>query len=529
MIMSCTFATLVRAACLGGAAGIVACRTTPGTGEQPAPDIPSPVYRTPTITLPPATVTKPPTVRERLEQLADSVAQSTRWRGARLGMLVVDAESGDTLLSRDADKLFVPASNQKLLTAAVALQVLGAEHRWRTPILLRGGQAGSTWQGDLLIVGRGDPSWSDSLRTGGALSSFDDVHRALVARGIHHITGSIYTVGDAFPGVTTGAGWEVDDLDGPYAAPVDELLLNEGMLEVRVRGGARAGAPVQVSLHPTRNYPPVDIQARTGSGERLRVQYDSTASSLVVTGTLGVNESTRALVAYRHPNDAVRIALYEALGARGVGIGRAPCCAARAQVQLPHADASDTLVVLESPPMQDVLARMQKPSQNQVAEMLFRTSGLVGTGFGDADSSRALAIRTLNALGIDTADVAYRDGSGMSRHNFVTPRAIVTVLSAMQHSPHFNMWYTALPIAGKEGTLLRRMRGTPLEGNVRAKTGSLNRVRSLSGYVTSADGRMLTFSLLANNYVGPSRDVDEVHEMLLEFLASVPVAVERTR
>lgn len=460
-----------------------------------------------------------------LEQVADSILALPAWRGARWGMLVVDATTGDTLLSRDADKLFLPASNQKLLTAAIALDVLGPDFRWRTPVLLDGTQHGTTWRGDLVLVGSGDPSWSDSLQAGGALRAFAPIVEALRARGIRKLEGSIVAAGDAFPGSTIGSGWEVEDLDGVYGAAVDELTLNEGAFRIDVSGGSRSGAALRVTRSPVSQYPPVVVLGTTAlDGERLRVAYDSIAHAVVVTGSLRADERRVVRLAYRHPNDAVRAAVAEVLRDAGITIdssvadrrGSARETGDSNPATIPH---GDTLVVLESPALSAILPRMQQPSQNQIAELLLRTAGRVATGSGSADSARAVARRTLIAFGVDSLSVAFRDGSGMSRHNFITPRALVQVLHAMHHSQYADVYRGALPVAGVSGTLEHRLKGTPAQGAVQAKTGTLNKARALSGYVTTAGGQLLYVSLLCNNYTTAARDVDEVVDHLLVLLA----------
>jgi D-alanyl-D-alanine carboxypeptidase/D-alanyl-D-alanine-endopeptidase (penicillin-binding protein 4) len=181
--------------------------------------------------------------------------------------------------------------------------------------------------------------------------------------------------------------------------------------------------------------------------------------------------------------------------------------------------AADTVTVIESPRFAEVLARMEKPSQNQMAELFFRTAALHVTGSGSADSAQALGARTLASWGISGADAAYRDGSGLSRHDYVTPRAIIRVLDVMRRSPHFDLFRESLPIAGVDGTIRNRMRGTPAAGNVRAKTGTLDKARSLSGYVMTADGRLVMFSMLANNFTVPTRDVERVQDLLAAMVA----------
>ncbi|MBL0940502.1 MAG: D-alanyl-D-alanine carboxypeptidase/D-alanyl-D-alanine-endopeptidase [Gemmatimonadaceae bacterium] len=483
----------------------------------------------------PAAVVPSPTVREVLRGIADSVLASPMWRNARWGMLVVDPVRGDTLLSHDADRLFMPASNQKLLTGAIALQVLGPTYEWRTPVVLRGRKQGKTFVGDVLVYGSGDPSISHALRGGDASIAFAQVSSALKERGITRITGRILPAGDAFPGATTGFGWAWDDFDAGYSAAIDELMYNEGELYVQVRAATRVGKPVLVQTLPTRSYPEVVVRATTRDTvvpvgaprpARLEIAYDSIGQRLVVDGTLALGDSARVTVAYRHPADAFVAALRERLADSGIVVSSPSRPAAKMQGATPAEAISpkagdDTLVVIMSAPFADVLRRMQKPSQNQIAELLFRTSALVGTGFGRADSAQVLGARTLALWGITSQDVAYRDGSGLSRHDYLTPRAVVRVLDAMRKSPWGAMFYETLPVAGVDGTIANRMRGTPAAGNVHAKTGTLDKARSLSGYVTTADGQPLLFSMLANNFSVPTREVERVQDLVATYLASV--------
>lgn len=507
-------------------AGVVTatgCASRPAGAPPLPPHQPEPVApEMIPVVLPMATIAMPGT-RDTLQYLVDSVLAAPMWRNARWGILLVDPARGDTILSHDADRLFMPASNQKLLTAAIALQQLGPDFRWCTPVLLHGTQRGSTFHGDLLVQGSADPSISDALRGGRAASAFDPVIDALRARGITRITGRVLPWGDALPGATTGFGWAWDDFDASYSAAVDELMYNEGELHLRIKAGTKVGKRVSVQRAPTEKYPPLRIEAVTRDSVApgpnaprpapLSVAYDSVGQTVVVSGSLPLGDSTRVTIAYRHPGDAFVAALQEALAAQRIALRgtliRHP--AGRQHI--------DTLTTIESVPFADVLRRMQKPSQNQIAELLFRTSGYVASGHGSVDSARAVGARTLAGWGISTQDVAYRDGSGLSRHDYVTPRAVVRVLDAMHRSPWFDLFREALPLAGVDGTIANRMKGTPAQGNAHAKTGTLDKARSLSGYVTSRDGRLLFFSLLCNNFSVPTREVERVQDLLVSTMA----------
>jgi serine-type D-Ala-D-Ala carboxypeptidase/endopeptidase (penicillin-binding protein 4) len=176
--------------------------------------------------------------------------------------------------------------------------------------------------------------------------------------------------------------------------------------------------------------------------------------------------------------------------------------------------------VLVSPPLRTILPALLKPSQNQIAEILLRTIGLERGGLGSADSARKIVGQQLLAWGVQPDGFVIRDGSGLSDQDLLTPETIVRVLDRIQRDTAFAIFFDALPIAGVDGTIKDRMKGTLAEGNVHAKTGTLAKARSLSGYVTTADGERLIFSILANNTTTPGSVVTHVADQIAASLAA---------
>jgi serine-type D-Ala-D-Ala carboxypeptidase/endopeptidase (penicillin-binding protein 4) len=497
-----TTAALLLAGCAGA-------HTTP-----PAPAAPTPA--------PAAAPAAPRDERAELRAFVDSMAGAPEFRSAQWGILVVDPVRGDTLVSRNADKLFVPASNMKLVTSAVGLAQLGPEFRWSTTLLARGPVRGGVLDGDLVVRGEGDPSISTHLR-GDALAPLRDLADSLRAHGITRVRGRVVAAPSPFPDAPLGYGWEWEDLDEPYGAGVDALYFNEGFTEIVVRAGARAGDPPRAATRPASRYPGLDVRATTvprmanpadslAGRTRLALAWDSTRSRVLVGGTIALGDSVVLQLAFRDQTAAFLAAFGEALAARGIRVDGA------------RRDSStrvDSIVALASPTLAEVLPYLAKPSQNQIAELVFKTVGRHATGIGSADSAAAAVSRQLLAWGAQADGFAVRDGSGLSRHDFVSPRTLVLVLDAMRRHPAFRAFYDALPVAGVDGTLEKRMRGTPAEGNVHAKTGYVDKARSLSGYVTTADGRVLLFSALCNNYVVPTRAAERVQDALAARLASL--------
>ena len=466
-----------------------------------------------------------------LRATIDSLVNAREFRNAHWGILIVDPAKSDTLYSRNAGKLFMPASNMKLLSGSTALTQLGPDFRYRTTLAARGAVREGVLTGDLLVIGRGDPTISDHMRRD-AMLGLAEIADSLSAHGVRRVAGRVVAAGNAFPGSVFGYGWTYDDFEDDYSAPIDELNFNEGFSTVTVRGGEAAGDPVSVTTSPARTFPRVRVlattvpasaelasagngnQRRRASATRIDVIKDSTFfGGFVVTGVIQASDSVDVVVTHHNPNDAYVAALTEALRSKGIAVDGALSIDSTARV--------DTLFAVQSLPLREIMPALMKPSQNQIAEILLRTVGLERAGVGSADSGRAVVVRQLLAWGADSGGYLVRDGSGLSRYDYVAPETIVHVLNAMRQSPNFQLFYESLPIAGVDGTIRTRMKGTKAEGNLHAKTGTVAQARSLSGYVTTADGRMLIFSMLCNNFTTPVSEVTRVQDVIGATLAAL--------
>jgi D-alanyl-D-alanine carboxypeptidase/D-alanyl-D-alanine-endopeptidase (penicillin-binding protein 4) len=481
--------------------------------------------------------------RASLRTSIDSLLDDPRFHNAFWGVLIVDPVHGDTLFARNADKLFIPASNMKLVTGSVALVRLGPDFRFRTVFASRGRLNQGVLDGDLVVIGRGDPTVSDHMMHD-AMIPLRAAADSTVAHGIHSVTGRLISEGDAFPGNNVSAGWEWDDLTEAYGAGVDELMFNEGFTNIILHAGKRPGASAIASTTPLADYPPVRAHVRTAAPvvgsttADLRVTFDAAHSAVNVEGALAPRDSTTLLVAYPDQTSAYLYAFADALRAAGITLRTQPVAAPAeapavsslgelgAVTPAPLGHPIDTLFILTSPPLRDVLAAMLKPSQNQIAEVLLKTLGLEFTGVGLADSGRRVIESQLSAWGVPSDGYVIHDGSGLSRHDYVSPATLVRILTAMAGDSTFPAFYDALPIAGVDGTLETRMRATAAAGNVRAKTGSVDRARSLSGYVTTTDGTRLIFSMLCNNWTTPVHDVEQVQDFISARLASLDLAAK---
>lgn len=448
------------------------------------------------------------------------------FRSATWGILVVDPERGDTLYRHNPGKLFIPASNQKVLTGAVALRQLGPDFRYRTTLASTGTITDGVLGGDLVVTGSGDPTVSDRM-AGDAMTPLRAIADSLVARGVRRIAGGVTRGGDTFPGPAAGYGWAWHSLDSPSFAGVDDLTFNEGVTRLVVRGGRSIGDVPTVSTLPARTFPRIRVLARTGAAAeqpatpgrggraRVRARPDSSdLSVLVIEGEVAAGDSVMISITQRDPTTAYLSALREALVERGITVDGQVSPAGPASA--PH-----PLFSVASPPLREILGPFLKPSQNAIGELLLRTLGSVRTGVGTPDSGARVVRSQLLEWGALPDGFIVRDGSGLSREDVVTPETLVKVFAAMRADTAYKVFYDALPVAGVDGTIRGRMRDTPAMGNVHAKTGTLSMVRSLSGYVTTADGRLLIFSMIANNWTVPVREIERVQDALAVRLAEM--------
>jgi D-alanyl-D-alanine carboxypeptidase/D-alanyl-D-alanine-endopeptidase (penicillin-binding protein 4) len=402
--------------------------------------------------------------RAQLAHMIDSLVSRPMFRTAEWAVLVVDPARHDTLYAHNPQLLMVPASNMKIVTSAVALTQLGGDFRYLTTFAAHGPVRNGVLQGDLVVTGRGDPTLSDHMR-GSAQAAMGELADSIVAHGVRSVTGRLYSGANNFPDAPWGEQWAWDDLVYDYGAGVDELYYNEGMTPTVVHR-PQGDTTVQVtSKDPTHDYLLMLQQALQARGVRVA---QGVADSVV-------------------PRDTVR---------------------------------QDTLFVYRSVPLRDILPALLKPSQNQIAEIFLRTVGLERTGVGTADSGLAVVKRQLTEWGVPRDGYVLHDGSGLSRADLVSNETLVSVLDAMRANPDFPAYYAAMPIAGVDGTIRNRMKGTPAAGNVHAKTGSLGWVRSLSGYVTDANGRQLIFSTLANKWTTPADSVTRTADSIAAALAA---------
>ena len=492
---------------------------TPTPTPEPVmePATPAPAI-TPTPTPTPA---RRATTTRTLQELQTSIAEVLRrpeLDAAFVGIKVVSLDSGKILFEENARKLLRPASNMKLYTVAAAMDRLTPDYRFQTSVYAasRPGSDG-VLRGDLTIYGRGDPSIAARFNNGDYFKSINDLAAQIAAAGIKRVEGDIVGDESYFEGSPYASGWNWEDLTWWYGAEISSLTINDNALDLLIKPGADVGQPAVVTTGPPD--PLLKIVNRVVTAPRnsrrdLNMYRVLNSDTLEIVGSLPLDDrGFTAGIGISHPALLFVYLLRTALAQRGVTItGKSrtipPAKFLSLQPALPQSITRVEITSLQSPPFSLVAAQTLKPSQNLYTEIILRTLGkAVGpapTATNNVRTTEAAGIEVVKAFlkeaGINLSPLSLTDGSGLSRNDMITAEASVQLLTYMSRHRFASAFREALPIAGVDGTLRNRLRGTVAENNLRAKTGSLSSAATLSGYVTTAAGENLVFSIMVNNY-----------------------------
>ncbi|HVT58260.1 MAG TPA: D-alanyl-D-alanine carboxypeptidase/D-alanyl-D-alanine-endopeptidase [Thermoanaerobaculia bacterium] len=413
---------------------------------------------------------------------------------AALGVHIAEVKSGETVFSYNGDEARVTASNTKLATTAAALDALGPAYFFETQLLLRGKVEGGALEGDLGVIGGGDPNISGRAFDGDSYAVFRDWARQLSARGVRRVQGDLYLDYGLFEARQIHPDWPRAHLDTWYEAPVAALAFNDNCILVRVSPGRRGG-PVRVETLPPVRLLQITSSARTsGSRRHNHLHVLRRDDRLLVAGT--IYEKDDPFETWVSVPDSVLYfgsALVDALAEEGVTVaGRLRPVAALPgpvwqRVAVYRSDLLDTVRIAN------------KHSQNFYAESLLKLVGARSCGAGSWQQGVQAVGEFLVGLGVPRGSFQMVDGSGMSRENHFTPRQLTLLLRHM----YFHRWgaefVQSLPASGgSDGSLRHRLASPPYLGNVFAKTGTIEGVSALSGYARAVSGKVYTFSILLN-------------------------------
>ena len=439
-------------------------------------------------------------------------------RRAAWGVLVQSLDRGDRLFALNAGTLLVPASTVKLVSLASAAEAVGWDFRYSTAVRADGPIVDGVLKGDLVVTGSGDPSM-------GARGGFDasDWAAAVKRSGIHRIDGRVIGDDNALEEPRPQLAWAWDDLGYTTGVLFGALNLAENRMEVAIAAAAVPGGPTTLTVEPYAAYRPLDNRTITGPSDSMPLVWPEQRPGvpfLTIAGSIPAGSPPRRLqVSAGNPTFWFASVLRNALLTAGIEVaGEAfdvddlPERPDWTGAIVVHGNVSTTLAEIAQP--------MLKESINLYGEAVLRLNapkGVFPTNDAALDGLRA----RMRAWGIPDDAWQIVDGSGLSRRNAVAPEVFVAVLQRMYDPSGRSPWMSALPVAGRDGTLETRMRGTAAEANVRAKTGTMSNVRSLAGYVRTRDGETLAFAIMADGFEGPGTAavdaIDRIAVLLAEF------------
>ena len=461
-----------------------------------------------TIAVAPAPPASPVSPSQRLRTDLSGIFETPQFERSFWSVLVRPADSGDDLYSLNAAKLMMPGSAMKIVTLAAAAEQLGWDHQFETRVVSAAPVDDGVLRGDLVVIGGGDPGISERSDTPGTLRT---IARQVREAGITFVEGGVIGHDDLFDD-GFGDGWTLDNLPYGYAAGVSPLEYNEGSVDLVIRAGAAAGDPVLVQVRPEGSTLVVDNRLVTveesGTG-RLTLRRLPGSSRVVVDGQIPAKAAPFVRTAsVDNPTAFFVSAFRAALGAEGIVVS-GDAIDIDDFLSKPDLTGARAIVSHKSAPLRQLAAPMMKVSQNQYAETLLRAIG-----------GRDKAANVLKSWDVASDSYVIADGSGLSRYNYVTSEALVRILQRMRAPQHLAVFGGTLPVAGQDGTLSRRLTGTPAEGRVRAKTGTVDNVRAIAGYVETAGGETLVFSMIANNFTASTSAIDAAADRALVLLAT---------
>lgn len=469
-----------------------------------------------------------------LQQKLNTLVHAPRFESSQWGIQIKSLDTGKLIFEHDAQKHLKPASNNKLYTGALALHELGPDFRISTSVVAKQRPSKSgTLAGDLTIIGRGDFSFSARFHDGDYEAALKPLIDAIAQSGIKRIKGDIVADESYFRGPAFGNAWTWDDLQYYYGAEVSACTYQDNVVDLKLTPATKLGEPASIALFP--NTALLQFINRTetiGTNGRASINITrAPGENLVyVTSQLPLGSKPYSdSISVPRPGLFFAEAIKNALLKRGIKVdGDVRRITAEDKVYSYGKSEMVELATVSSPPMHELVRAMMKPSQNLYAQLLLLQVAARSPEYQTnmMDTAEDIGVRHMQKfmqqIGVTKNDVLIEEGSGLSRGTLITARATVKLLEFMSKHPARDAFYDALPVAGKDGTLRNRLKGTSAEGNAHAKTGSLRYVNALSGYVTNRSGERLVFSLLSNAHVAPTNgptaraDLDQIVTWLAE-------------
>jgi serine-type D-Ala-D-Ala carboxypeptidase/endopeptidase (penicillin-binding protein 4) len=443
-------------------------------------------------------------------------------RSAKWGIQILDPATNTVLVEVNPDTTFLPASVLKVVTTSAALEKLGPGFRFRTGVYASGPvNMDGTVEGDLILVGRGDPNLMDPYGEVIEKPALLELAEKLRQAGITSVDGNIIGDDSYFDNRSFGRGWTAGELKSLYGAPVNALSINNNVVWVHMRP-TKYKNRIIVETEPRTSYFNIKNQAITGSSRARRtasVRLVRGTNTLVVSGVLPSSRTHSQYIILEKPAEATATMLKEELERQGINVRGKVYAAHQGEVSEEVRNSWSLLAEHASPPLIRALEIINKRSQNLHAEMLLRILGAEFKGEGTNEAGLQAIRDFLVEAGIDSEKIRLDDGCGLSRENLLTPRFQTSLLEFLSKRDYFDLFLNTLAVSGTDGTLKHRLAATEVKGSIHAKTGTLNGVTTLSGYINTLSGRNLIFSIFANHVTATNKvkkTIDEICSLFVK-------------
>ncbi len=465
------------------------------------------------------------TLRELKTDL-DVIANDPNFRNGLVGIHVISLQKNEPIYQYNESKSMVPASGMKLITTAAALEYLGPDFTYTTTVFLDGTIRRGEFTGNVFVRGAGDPTMS-SFYHDNTMDIFERWADVFDSLGIRIIRGNIIGDDSYFDDTRWGPGWAWDDIPYPFSAQISALSFNDNKVDFSVQPGRDPGDPAVVAMYPNNEYITVINNALTvapGEPASIHILREAYSNVVEISGTIELDTSrTRdpivQAVTVDDPTLFMMSLFKQTLEQRGIRIQGGVFDIAEWDDRLNYTELRP-VCYYTSPPLKEIISVVNTTSHNLGAEMLLKTIGKEATGIGSFEKGEEVLRNYLARHGIPQESISIVDGSGLSRFNLVTPRQFTTLLAAMYRSRYQDIYIASLAVPGRAGTLETRMKGTRAEQNVFAKTGSMNNVSSMCGYVFSRDKEPFAFAIIMNNFTVAQSLARNLQDLFIMRIAS---------
>ena len=503
------------------------------------------------------TASKRAVPKKTLSQQINSILSQPELARAHWGIEVAELPTGKVLYELNQDQLFLPASNAKLFTTAAALAVAGPDYRFHTTVETTGKiDENGRLQGDLVIVGRGDPNISGRVmpyqlkteRIAPHTQVLEELAAQLVQKGIKAVEGDVIGDDTYYSPERYGESWGQDDLQWIDGAPVSALSFNDNVIFLDIQPGQNPGDTATITQETDTNYYDFDnriVTSAAGIVRKVGIHRDPGSKKVLLWGSIPLGDKgMKAALSIDDPAEYTAQLFRQILEQHGITVtgkaqarhgdiaqffdqplpsaqlSSAPGQTAAAQTPAPQAPPPTVLAEHISLPLIEDVRVTNKTSQNLHAEMDLRLVGKLDGMAPSFEGGAAAVKQFLLQAGLTDDEFTFLDGSGLSRRDLVTPTAVVQLLLFASHQPWGAAYKESLPVSGVDGSLAERFLNTPAGGLIHAKTGSLSHVNTLSGYGETRTGTHFVFSILCNNHELPPGRVLSAIDSIVELLVN---------